>query len=142
MTKFRFLALFAALALLFIVSITVLAQAPKPPHVFTGKVMVGDEMAMEGTEVTAMVDGETVGMTMVMADGSYVLKLDAGDPSAEGYMDLTGKTVMIMVGMVDVEQSATWMEGMLSVLNLMAIAMEPEPTMDPVMDVLLSGLTA
>ena len=66
MTKFRFLALFAALALLLTVSTTVLAQgAPKQPHVFTGEVMVGDEMAMEGTEVTAMIDGETVGM----ADG-------------------------------------------------------------------------
>ncbi len=142
MTKFRFLALFAALALLFIVSITVLAQAPKQPHVFTGEVMVGDEMAMEGTEVTAMIDGETVGMTMVM-DGMYTIKLDPGDPAAEGYMDFSGKTVMFMVGMVNVEQSAMWMEGMVSVLNLMAMAMamEPEPTMEPVMDVLLSGLT-
>ena len=72
MTKFRFLALFAALALLLTVSTTVLAQgAPKQPHVFTGSVMVGDEMAMEGTEVTAMIDGETVGMAMVM-DGMYI----------------------------------------------------------------------
>ncbi len=141
MTKFRFLALFAALALLFIVSIMVLAQAPKQPHVFTGEVIVGDEMAMEGTEVTAMIDGETVGMTMVM-DGMYTIKLDPGDPAAESYMDFSGKTVMFMVGMVDVEQSAMWMEGMVSVLNLMAMAMEPEPTMEPVMGVLLSGLTA
>ena len=141
MTKFRFLALFAALALLFIVSTTVLAQAPKRPHTFTGTVMVGYAMAMEGTSVTAMIDGETVGMTMVM-DGRYTIRVDPGDPAAEGYMDFSGKTVMFMVGMVYVEQSAMWMEGMLSVLNLMAIAMEPEPTMDPVMDVLLSGLTA
>ena len=133
MTKFRFLALFAALALLLTVSTTVLAQAPKQPHVFTGEVMVGDEMAMEGTEVTAMIDGETVGMAMVM-DGMYVIKLDPGDPTAEGYMDFFGKTVMFMVGMEEVEQSEMWMEGMISSpFNLMAMAMEPEPTMEPVM---------
>ena len=130
MTKFRFLALFAALALLLTVSTTVLAQgAPKQPHVFTGEVMVGDEMAMEGTEVTATIDGETVGMAMVM-DGMYVIELDPGDPSADGYMDFTGKMVMFMVGMEEVEQSETWMEGMVSPLNLMA--MEPEPIMEPV----------
>ena len=67
MTKFRFLALFAALALLLTVSTTVLAQTPQQPHVFTGEVMVGDRRwPMEGTEVTAMIDGETVGMAMVM----------------------------------------------------------------------------
>ena len=133
MTKFRFLTLFAALALLLTVSTTVLAQAPKQPHVFTGEVMVGDEMAMEGTEVTAMIDGETVGMAMVM-DGMYVIKLDPGDPTAEGYMDFFGKTVMFMVGMEEVEQSEMWMEGMISSpFNLMAMAMEPEPTMEPVM---------
>ena len=131
MTKFRFLALFAALALLLTVSTTVLAQgAPKQPHVFTGSVMEGDQMAMEDTEVTAMIDGETVGMAMVM-DGMYVIKLDPGDPAAEGYMDFTGKTVMFMVGMENVEQSEMWMEGSVTELNLMAMAMamEPEPTM-------------
>ena len=130
MTKFRFLALFAALALLLTVSTTVLAQgAPKQPHVFTGEVMVGDEMAMEGTEVTAMIDGETVGMAMVM-DGMYMIKIEDPDDG-----DYTGMTVMFMVGMEDVEQSGEWMEGMVSPLNLMAMAMamEPEPTMVPVM---------
>ena len=127
MTKFRFLALFAALALLLTVSTTVLAQgAPKQPHVFTGEVMVGDEMAMEGTEVTAMIDGETVGMAMVM-DGMYMIKIEDPDDG-----DYTGMTVMFMVGMEDVEQSGEWMEGMVSPLNLMAMAMEPEPTMAPV----------
>ena len=127
MTKFRFLALFAALALLLTVSTTVLAQgAPKQPHVFTGMVMVGDEMAMEGTEVTAMIDGETVGMGMVM-DGMYLIKIEDPDDG-----DYTGMTVMFMVGMEDVEQSGEWMEGMVSPLNLMAMAMEPEPTMAPV----------
>ena len=127
MTKFRFLALFAALALLLTVSTTVLAQgAPKQPHVFTGEVMVGDEMAMEGTEVTAMIDGETVGMAMVM-DGMYLIKIEDPDDG-----DYTGMTVMFMVGMEDVEQSGEWMEGMVSPLNLMAMAMEPEPTMEPV----------
>ena len=132
MTKFRFLALFAALALLLTVSTTVLAQTPQQPHVFTGDVMVGPIDAADGTEVTAMIDGETVGMSMVMG-GDYVIKLDPGDPSAEGYMDFTGKTVMFMVGMEDVEQSEMWMEGGVSNLNLMAMAMEPEPTtMEPV----------
>ena len=125
MTKFRFLALFAALALLFVVSTTVLAQAPKQPHVFTGEVMVGDEMAMDDTEVTAMIDGETVGMAMVM-DGMYTIKVDPGDA------DYSGKMVMFMVGMDNVEGSGEWMEGMVTPLNLMAMAMEPEPTMAPV----------
>ena len=126
MTKFRFLALFAALALLFIVSTTVLAQAPKQPHVFTGEVMVGDQMAMEDTVVTAMIDGETVGTAMVM-DGMYTIKVDPGDA------DYSGKMVMFMVGMEDVEGSGEWMEGMVTPLNLMAMAMEPEPTAEPVM---------
>ena len=134
MTKFRFLALFAALALLLTVSTTVLAQgAPKQPHVFFGVAMEGPDNAMKGTEVTAMIDGENVGMAMVMDDkGNYSIKLDPGDPSAEGYMDFTGKTVMFMVGMENVEQSEMWMEGTITELNLMAMAMEPEPTMEPV----------
>ena len=91
-------------------------------------------MAMEGTEVTAMIDGETVGMAMVMdGKGNYSVKLDPGDPSDDGDMDFTGMTVMFMVGMEDVEQSGEWMEGMVSPLNLMAMAMEAEPTMEPVM---------
>ena len=132
MTKFRFLALFAALALLLTVSTTVLAQTPQQPHVFTGEVMVGTSNADDGTEVTAMIDGETVGMAMVM-DREYVIKLDPGDPSAEGYMDFTGKTVMFMVGMEDVEQSEMWMAGGVSSLDLMVMVMEAEPTMEPVM---------
>ena len=130
MTKFRFLALFAALALLFTVSTTVLAQgAPKQPQVFFGVAMEGPNNAMKGTDVTAMIDGETVGMAMVMDDeGNYSIKLDPGDPSAEGYMDFTGKTVMFMVGMENVEKSEMWMEGTVTELNLMAMAMEPEPT--------------
>ena len=131
MTKFRFLALFAALALLLTVSTTVLAQQPKQPHVFTGEVMIGEEMAMDGAMVTATIDGETVGVDTVM-DGMYTIKLDPGDPSAEGYMDFSGTEVMFMVGMEDAG-TAMWMEGMVSPLNLMAMAMEPEPTEAPVM---------
>ena len=100
-----------------------LGQRPSQPHVFTGDVMVGEGMAMEGTEVSAMIDGETVAMAMVMADGTYTLKIDSGDA------DYSGKMVMFMVGMENVEQSAEWMEGMVSPLNLMV--MEPEPTEPP-----------
>ena len=133
MTKFRFLALFAALALLLTLSTTVLAQQPKLPHTFTGEVMVGTDMAMEGTMVTAMIDGETVGMAEVTMDGMYSIQLNPGDPTAEGYMDFTGKEVMFMVGMATVEEPAMWMEGMISPLNLMVPSTEPEPTAPPVM---------
>ena len=101
----------------------VLGQRPSQPHVFTGDVMVGEGLAMEGTEVSAMIDGETVAMAMVMADGRYSLKIDSGDA------DYSGKMIMFMIGMENVEQSAEWMEGMVSSLNLMV--MEPEPTEPP-----------
>ena len=112
MTTSRFLALFAALALLLTVSTTVLAQQTRP-HAFTGSAMMGDEIAAEGTLVTAYIDGIFGGAAGVRADGSYVLKVNP--PSGVSY---SGKVVTFTVGILRANQSAEWMEGDVSLLDL------------------------
>ena len=71
MTKTRFLALFAALALLFTISTAVFAQKV-PPHAFVG--------TASGSTVTAWVGGVEVA-TADVVDGSYVIRVEgaAGD---------------------------------------------------------------
>ncbi len=113
MTKTRFLALVTALALLLAIPTSVLAQRV-PPHVFVGTVTLDGAGVVDGGAVTAWIDGEQVASANA-SGGSYSIQLDQGDGS------YAGKTVSFKVAGADVADTAEWVQGGGTVLNLAGV---------------------
>ena len=114
MTKTRFLALVTALALLLTIPTAVFAQTPRvPPHVFVGTATLDGATAVDGTAVTAWVNGVQVTATNVVG-GAYTLLVDQGDSN------YANETVIFRVGSATADQTATWMQGGGDELNLTA----------------------
>ena len=114
MTKTRFLALVTALALLLAIPTSVFAQRV-PPHQFVGTVTLDGAGVVDGGAVTAWIDGEQVAATNA-SGGSYSLQVDQGDGS------YAGKTVSFKVGGADVAETADWMQGGGTILNLAGVS--------------------
>jgi len=112
MTKTRFLALITALALLLTIPTAVFAQRV-PPHVFVGSATLDNVTVVDGTAVTAWVEGVQAAATNA-SGGSYTLLIDQGDSS------FSGKTVTFRVGSANADQTATWAQGGGDELNLTA----------------------
>ena len=126
MTKTKFLALIASVVLVLTMVTAAFAQGISPPNKFGGMVMIGDDVAADGTMIVAMIGEDKVADAMVM-DGNYVLQIEQGDESREGMM------VTFMVGDMDADETVTWMAFQAPVkqdLHVM-MAMEPEPTAMP-----------
>ena len=113
MTKTRFLALVTALALLLAIPTSVLAQRV-PPHVFVGTVTLDGAGVVDGGAVTAWIDGEQVAAANA-AGGNYTIQIDQGDSS------YAGKTVSFKVGGAEVADTAEWIQGGGTVLNLAGV---------------------
>ena len=129
MTKTKFLALIASVVLVLTMVTAAFAQGISPPNKFGGMVMIGEDVAADGTMIVAMIGEDKVADAMVM-DGNYVLQIEQGDESREGMM------VTFMVGDMDADETVTWMAfqaPMKQDLHVM-MAMEPEPTAMPVME--------
>ena len=121
MTKSKFLALFTAMVLLLSLPAAALAQVPALPHTFVGSVMMGEEMAAEGTMVVAMIDGEKAGNAEVMMDGKYRLQIILESAPADD-------TVSFMVGEMDAMETGMYMAGDNVMLDLTSDAMMmPDP---------------
>ena len=116
MTKTKFLALFTAMVLLLSLPAAALAQVPALPHTFVGSVMMGEEMAAEGTMVVAMIDGEKAGSAEVMMDGKYRLQIILEGAPADD-------TVSFMVGEMDAMETGMYMAGDNVMLDLTSDAM-------------------
>ena len=107
MTKMRFLALLAVLALF--LTLPAIASAQQvPPHVFIGTVTENGVPAPVGRAVTASIDGVVVGSTTVKAGGGYTMLVNQG----------TGTAITFMVGNLDAAQTASWEQGGGFVLDL------------------------
>ena len=102
MTKTKFLALIASVVLVLTMATAAFAQGISPPNKFGGMVMIGDDVAADGTMIVAMIGEDKVADAMVM-DGNYVLQIEQGDESREGMM------VTFMVGDMDADETVTWM---------------------------------
>ena len=113
MTKTRFLALVTALALLLAIPTSVLAQRV-PPHVFVGTVTLDGAGVVDGGAVTAWIDGEQVAAANA-SGGDYTIQIDQGDSS------YAGKTVSFKVGGAEVADTAEWIQGGGTVLNLAGV---------------------
>jgi hypothetical protein len=118
MLKMRFLGLLAVMALLLALPAVASAQQV-PPHIFVGTVEVNGLAAPQGTQVRAMVDGQQAGATTVGANGRYTNLQVAGTP---------GAAITFMVGNLTAQQTATWQQGELVMLNLTASSIvQPTP---------------
>ena len=117
--KVRVLALVAVMALLLALPLAVSAQQV-PPHVIIGKATLNGAPAHEGTMVTAMVDGQKAGSTMVMgAEGKFETLLVMGP----------GDEITFMIGDSMAMEKVPWMQGGAAMQNLNAEpgGMMPEP---------------
>ena len=111
MTKTRFLAFLTALALLLTIPTVVFAQSTIP-HQFTGTANLDGPTAVDGTAVTAWVDGKQVQATNIV-NGSYAFKVGGID----GFF---GETVIFKVAAATADQTADWERGGATTLNLTA----------------------
>lgn len=111
MTKTRFLALITALALLLTIPTAVFAQNTIP-HVFLGTASLDGATAVDGTAITAWVDGQQVAATNIVG-GSYQLVIG-------GAAGFAGETVVFRVGSANAAETADWTMGGADVLNLTA----------------------
>jgi len=114
MTKTRFLALVTALALLLAIPTSVFADQPVMPHVFVGSVTLDGVAAVDGAAVTAWIDGERVGSTNA-SDGGYVLQVEQFDT------EFKGETVSFKVSGANTTETAAWVQGEATILNLSGI---------------------
>jgi len=114
MTKTRFLALVTALALLLAIPTSVFADQPVMPHVFVGSVTLDGVAAVDGAAVTAWIGGERVGSTNA-SDGGYVLQVEQFDT------EFKGETVSFKVSGANTTETAAWVQGDATILNLSGI---------------------
>ncbi len=105
--------LITALAMLLVLLPSVVSAQQVPPHVFLGSATVNGSPAPDGTSVAAFVDGEQVA-SVVVTDGSYPAML----VGATGGGSFAGKRVTFAIGGIPAAESAFWVQGELTELNL------------------------
>ncbi len=119
MTTLRALALLTVIILLF--SLPAIANAQQnPPHFFIGKVFDASGAPVSaGTVVTAYINGELQGSATVRAGGDYTLPVSQG----------TGTGITFRIGSLDARETAIWMFGGATVMDLNAggAAVAPPP---------------
>ena len=118
MIKLRFLALLSVLALMLSLPAVASAQAA-PPHVVIGTVMVDGKVAPQGTEVTALIEGQEQVSALVDANGEYgPLFVEPGK----------GPQITFRVGALIADQSVIWEKGGADVVHLTASSDSPSPS--------------
>ena len=110
MSKLKFLALLAVLALTFSLSL-VAAVEDTPPHVFVGTVTIDGNAVPQGTEITALVGGEEKGFVWVYDRGEYG-PLYVGEPTNGSLM------ITFLVDGYPADQTFTWHKGEATILHL------------------------
>jgi len=120
MTTKRALVLLTVMVFLFSLPAVVFAQE-SPPHFFIGKVFdVSGGAVSVGTVVTAHINGVEQGSTTVRAGGDYTLPVSQG----------SGTGITFKIGSLDASETATWVFGGATVLDLNAIStvtVQPTP---------------
>ena len=124
MTGFKILVLIAVTALSLGIPSLVSAQRV-PPHVFLGTAAGSNGPAQDGTTISALIDDQPVG-SVVVANGSYPVLL-VEQPVGASY---AGKEVTFTIGGLAAAETAPWVQGELTELNL-TLAPAPEPTPTP-----------
>ena len=84
-----------------------------PPNIFIGAATIDGEVAPDGTNVTACVDGEPVATSLV-AGGRFVITIEQRTPS------LIGREVTFSVGGIDAKETVLWSMGEAVLIDLAA----------------------
>ena len=119
-----FLLAVTALAAFILLAPTVSAQRAIP-HAFIGSATINGSPAADGTVVAALIDGRQVASKTV-AGGSYPVLLV--EPDGDCFV---GKTVTFTIGGFDAAETAFWIEGELTELNLSATPPTGTPVPTP-----------
>lgn len=108
---------------------------PSPPSRFVGTVMINGVAAANGAVVTASIDGNACGSANVgdnsAGAGRYVLDVPALDPGATTKCGTDGDTVSFAVNGVAANETGTWHNYDLGVVNLTVTASTTTPTATP-----------
>ena len=97
------------------------------PHAFFGSATINGSPAAGGTVVAALVDGRQVVAKPVSDDGSYPVLLV--EPESGSF---AGKTVTFTIGGFPAAETAFWIEGDVTILNLNASPAQGTPTPTPI----------
>lgn len=107
------------------------AQAPPArPARFAGSVTVDGQPATAGTVVQALVNGVACGVTTVFVEGGegrYVVDVDALEPAGAA-CGTDGATVSFTVGGQAANETGTWHDYQLNLVNLTVTTATPVPT--------------
>jgi len=114
----------ALLVAILTLSPSVASAQPAPPHLFIGSATIDGNPAADGTVVAALVDGQQVAAEPV-SGGSYTIIVE---PKTGSFF---GKTVTFMIGGIPAKQTALWVEGLATELNLTATPTQPTPVPPP-----------
>ena len=115
----------AVVAFLFLMPSGASAQAAIP-HAFLGLATINGFPAADGTVVAALVDGRQVAAKSV-SGGSYPVLLVEPDNAS-----FAGKTVTFTIGGIPANETALWIQGEVTELNLSASPSPGTPTATPV----------
>ena len=121
----KFLIAVAVVAFLFLMPSGVSAQRVIP-HAFLGSATVNGFPAADGTVVAALVDGRQV-VAKTVSGGSYPVLLVEPDNDS-----FAGKTVTFTIGGIPANETALWVQGQVTELNLSASPALDAPTATPV----------
>lgn len=121
MTGFKILVVTAVAGLLFALTAVASAQLV-PPHAFQGSLTTSNGPVMDGTAISAFIDGEQVA-SVVAAAGAYPALL-VEQPEGGNF---SGKTVTFTIGGLAAAESAAWVQGELTVLDLSIAPVVPTP---------------
>lgn len=103
---------------------------PNPPSRFAGSVTVDGAPVPPGTVITAMIGSASCGATSTFTSGTesrYVLDVPALDPGASPNCGTDGATVVFYIGALKANETGSWRNFDLNVLNLTATT-PPSPT--------------
>lgn len=125
----RFLLAIAVIAVFALLPSYVSAQRAIP-HAFLGSATINGSPAADGTVVAAFVDGVQIAAKSVV-DGTYPVLLV--EPDAESF---SGKTVTFAIGGFAATETAFWIQGEVTELNLTATPPSgtPTPTPQPIVE--------
>jgi len=117
----------AVVIMVILLSLPSVASAQQAiPHAFFGSATINGSPASNGTVVAALVDGRQVASKPVSDDGSYPVLLVEPDVGS-----FSGKIVTFTIGGFAATETAFWLEGEVTILNLNASPAQGTPVPTP-----------
>ena len=113
----------AAIMAILLLSPSIASAQQSIPHIFLGSATVNGSPALDGTSVAAFIDGQQITSVAVLG-GSYSGLLVV----PQNGQSFSGKTISFTIGGIPADQTALWVQGEATILNLTASPSQPTPT--------------